>query len=824
MSLRIRRMMLFLGTTILVIQAVFMPIGMFSAETIEEDSTEDSRFFFTQSQWQGMAKTPLQIEFFSDQEVSEARVLLPEEATLLKDQLLTGISVEEGEQPNEWIVQSKRAQNTFVLPIVFLYSGNYEIAIGEATASFEIGEQETIEEETTISAGIPTTKITKEAVDKDPRVVNPLADSVYLGAGSIVNGLPEDRNLWVPGTIFLNSMEVSTLAELAEKVLVNGNRVTSAQLTTQPYLSIDSGRGTGVVDISDVGKDQHGNLIDVRMTVTNISNFGLGVDMGPDFRTLQALALSAGRNSSASARVTFDFLDKEGNLINQPIYQSWGSSNRRPYFTFDKSELYSILTNDDSVSVQEKENNVEVRSAVNRGFNLITKSSFSVDIDLEHSFGANYQLRLFRQQGDGVQMVSNPPKIIGHTVEEIFESNYTIEQEVTNYITSDLVIEVDAPEILQKEAPIVEKIVDNEGKLLDWVISETVNGKTTVRFPFEKIKQYEGQLIEFDLSYKIDKSANPEEFLDEEGYLEIPLTARTNYVLNEVKESAKTWAKPWGEAIPQNVAQGADTLNLEATTFVKNLANKLLGDIPFVVGFGEEKVFELLGEDTIDVLIESSISGIQTSITVPVTVIEPILSPVDPIDPEIEVNPENKPEMPEEQGLLSIDFISSFNFGSHAISVHDQTYYAQPQRLLNDDGTVNETEERPNYVQISDRRPDNERSGWQLSVTQNGQFRNKSGHELIGSEIQLFNQELVTAQGGTAPTLQEENMQRIIPNTKKILLQANKESGTGTWIYRFGDQQTANKSVGLYVPGGTNPEATSYSTKWTWEFSSVPDN
>ncbi|WP_062805907.1 WxL domain-containing protein [Enterococcus pernyi] len=201
-----------------------------------------------------------------------------------------------------------------------------------------------------------------------------------------------------------------------------------------------------------------------------------------------------------------------------------------------------------------------------------------------------------------------------------------------------------------------------------------------------------------------------------------------------------------------------------------------------------------------------------------------VVAPVDPLDPETEVEPENKPEIPEDQGRLSLDFVSQFNFETQKISVSDQTYYAQPQRLLNEDGTVNETKERPNYVQISDRRAANERNGWQLSVTQNGQFRNESGHELIGSEIQLFNQELVTAQGGTKPELQEEPVQRIVPNTRKVLIQANGESGTGTWIYRFGDQQTADKSVSLYVPGGTNPEATSYSTKLTWELSAVPGN
>lgn len=200
------------------------------------------------------------------------------------------------------------------------------------------------------------------------------------------------------------------------------------------------------------------------------------------------------------------------------------------------------------------------------------------------------------------------------------------------------------------------------------------------------------------------------------------------------------------------------------------------------------------------------------------------VAPVDPLDPEKEVTPENPPELPEEQGPLSIDFASRFHFGQQIISVQDQTYYAQPQRLLNEDGTVMEAQNRPNFIQISDRRSENVRSGWQLSVTQNGQFSNRNGHELIGSEIQLSNQQLATAQGGTAPELQEESMQRILPNTKQILLQADKESGTGTWIYRFGDQESADKSVGLYIPQGTNPEAEKYTTTLTWELSSVPEN
>ncbi|WP_235186417.1 WxL domain-containing protein [Enterococcus mundtii] len=200
-----------------------------------------------------------------------------------------------------------------------------------------------------------------------------------------------------------------------------------------------------------------------------------------------------------------------------------------------------------------------------------------------------------------------------------------------------------------------------------------------------------------------------------------------------------------------------------------------------------------------------------------------LVNPVDPLDPGTEVNPENPPVLPEDQGLLSIDFVSSFDFGTQVISTKDQTYYAQPQRLLNEDGTVNETEERPNYVQISDRRPESERNGWELAVTQQEQFKGKKNQILNGASISLSNQQVITAQGGKAPGLQSVPCE-LIPGNRRVLLKAQGNEGIGTWIYRFGDAETAKESVALKVPKGANPEATNYSTTLTWEISAVPDN
>lgn len=200
--------------------------------------------------------------------------------------------------------------------------------------------------------------------------------------------------------------------------------------------------------------------------------------------------------------------------------------------------------------------------------------------------------------------------------------------------------------------------------------------------------------------------------------------------------------------------------------------------------------------------------------------------PVDPLEPDKEVDPENPPLLPEDQGLFSIDFVSQFDFGIQAIYAQDQTYYAKPQRLLAEDGTVLEGEERPNYVQVSDRRSTQERDGWELSVRQNDPFTNReTGEELTGARLILQNQQIATAQGGTAPGLAHTNPMALNPGgAKRTLLKAQGPEGEGTWIYRFGDADSADKSVALEVPRGATPSATSYQTTLTWELSSVPDN
>lgn len=200
------------------------------------------------------------------------------------------------------------------------------------------------------------------------------------------------------------------------------------------------------------------------------------------------------------------------------------------------------------------------------------------------------------------------------------------------------------------------------------------------------------------------------------------------------------------------------------------------------------------------------------------------INPLDPLDPEKEVSPENPPPLPNDQGLFSIDFVSQFSFGEQGISTRLMHYHANPQNLLDAEGTVIENEERPNYVQISDRRAENERHGWVLAVTQNSQFKNSQNHELSGARLHLSNQQFASTQNGNEPQLTHKEGVVLIPEQKTELLTANKDQGTGTWIYRFGDGSNAGESVTLEVPETAAPKATTYQTTLTWELSAIPEN
>lgn len=198
--------------------------------------------------------------------------------------------------------------------------------------------------------------------------------------------------------------------------------------------------------------------------------------------------------------------------------------------------------------------------------------------------------------------------------------------------------------------------------------------------------------------------------------------------------------------------------------------------------------------------------------------------PLDPLAPDKEIEPDNPPLIPDNQGNLRIGFVSQFVFGEQERRLFEEaTYYASPQLRLDANGEPIESEPKPNYVQISDNRT--EADGWELSVRQREQFKTEQGSELTGSRLQLKNRQLVSNHEGTKPReISSEEILILEPGERKPLLTSSNGEGKGTWIYRFGDAQTAGESVALVVPKGANPEITTYSTTLVWELSAVPVN
>ena len=196
------------------------------------------------------------------------------------------------------------------------------------------------------------------------------------------------------------------------------------------------------------------------------------------------------------------------------------------------------------------------------------------------------------------------------------------------------------------------------------------------------------------------------------------------------------------------------------------------------------------------------------------------VDPRDPLNPDVDVDPDNRPTLPENQGLISIDFISQFDFGHVPIRSSQAYYPALPQKLRDaeDDSAGGE---RPNYVQISDRRE--EPTGWTLSARMDeAGFVSEEGHQLRGVQLLLNNIRMATTSSNTssAPTYWES---RELNTGRQILAKAEEGQGSGTWIQRFGDGETMDQSVMLEVPVSATPQATSYTGIIHWELSFVPE-
>lgn len=215
----------------------------------------------------------------------------------------------------------------------------------------------------------------------------------------------------------------------------------------------------------------------------------------------------------------------------------------------------------------------------------------------------------------------------------------------------------------------------------------------------------------------------------------------------------------------------------------------------------------------------------------------PNTDPTNPVDPEnpdrpthpIDPTDPNGPQ-PGTSGPLSIDFASSIDFGKNKISNKDETYYANPQHLIFDDGSEKDV---PNYIQITDNRGTN--AGWTLKVRQESQLRNDftKNKELTGAEITLSESRAISNQPGLGAVAPKVYNVVLVPGSSANVMVASDGKGGGTWLDVFGkldEKKVENKkvlknsSISLFIPGSTPKDAVKYMSKLTWMLSEVPSN
>ena len=784
---RLRRAMLLLGTTILVLQTAFMPIGMYSAETtmdtdehepVElpstrnslEELTTDPNFSFQPSDMQGVVNSPIHVTISSDQEVSEVKVRLPEEATIVKEQLSEGTSVVQGEQPYEWTVQSESVQIKFELPLVFEKAGNYELSMEETTTHIEISKQENTTEETPVdnteSSNDDLPENTQEQKTNENNQVLLEVDKKAFASSDL------NTNVRVTKYNFLEHFDLHGTAsyesETGELTLTTATNYQSGNATLQERINV-----------------HYPFILKGKANIGSNANGADGMAFG--FHRSDNSAVGNSGNGMGIAGLTGGFGFKLDSFFN--TWDGLGAARDpaalggAPFAGYVYHETNGLLTTYMGSDAPAKRT-----GTLNGDYDdIVIEYLPSEETNI---FRINYKGETWERDisnWQGIDTTALSFLISGSTGASNNIHSFMFEQ-------MDYVIGTGEVEVSYRDADTNEEIIP--GQLLEIPFkSEAVLNPNSGTKDEPYLRGYDYSHVETDALY-----------FDEINNIIQPETERRNvtYFFNRAESQVKiNYIDDVGKVISSS--------------------NKIIGYV------NEELELAIKEIEHYRFLFEKDNKPMTTTITRDEQTYWLVYAlkespPLDPLDPESEVDPENKPELPEDQGLLSIDFASTFNFGTQAVSIHDQTYYAQPQRLMNEDGTVNENEKRPNYVQISDRRPENERNGWQLAVTQNGQFKTNQEEELQGARLSFTNQALATAQGGIVPELQQTNPLALVPDVKRVLVMAQGEEGTGTWIYRFGDQETAGSSVALTVPKGSNPHAKEYKTSLTWELSAVPDN
>lgn len=235
--------------------------------------------------------------------------------------------------------------------------------------------------------------------------------------------------------------------------------------------------------------------------------------------------------------------------------------------------------------------------------------------------------------------------------------------------------------------------------------------------------------------------------------------------------------------------------------------NKKLLSIIAVAGVGVASVWPTLST------VYATTSKATVDFIAPTTAPD-ILNPDNPNDP-VTPGQIDEGEETNQVGVLTLDYVSNFNFDTQKLSAKNETYYA--------------TNEQTPFAQVTDVRGTGE--GWHLTA-QLASFTVKTDEtdetveaSLPGVSITLKNAQNATQAGdvNAAPiTSQEVNLSA--DKTAATITTAEANKGMGSWITRWLDQDSdveGNENVALHVPAAVATKG-AHTADITWTLYNTP--
>ena len=793
---------------------------------LPENPPETSQqFSFLEKTFRTSAGQPVILQFSSSLAADEVLVRIPENGQIMESLFSNGETIRHS-HGEYWLVQTLKEQTTFELPVVFNVPGKYFLTIDRDSDHFYL-EVDDVDHE--ISGGssqsLKESDITDERIDQ-----RKMAED----NAKILEELPNDPSTVKPVMVKEENLNLSEeIIQAEEERLLETTRDSQARSSSNPHnwstfrAAWNDSRTTEIILSSSItfsssilGSSLNTRSTSVKITATSFadilsfsgSNNNLEMS-GTATLSINSLSTYPGTNTiptikhNGSGLVDIDSISTtyaaNGTIIDAQNINLKGriviaSGFPRPAIIVSRGGTLTITPdlNRGYISSSSADSNSNIKPIQSDASSTIILNTDRITMaaGLRGARTSWYKVNATLTGVNGAQVVSSES-----------DPNDFAERYTENFNTrwySTLIFNGDPGEFVPpvQEGTVIAKYANRDGDEL--AESEILTGEVGTNYSTQP-KEIDGWTL-----IEVPDNANGD--FTEESII-------VDYIYQLTKRRLSLQASPAEGGSPK---ADEEMLNEQETTTI--YANPNEG-----YRFASWEILSGTGASIADETAETTTFTMGDSDVVLKAIYEEeptIVYPVDPLDPEKEVNPENPPEIPEDQGALSIDFVSRFAFGEQGISTQTKNYYAQSQRLLNPDGTINEAEERPNYIQISDRRAENDRHGWQLAVTQNAQFTSLDDHELAGARLHLTNQQFATAQGGVEPILSHQEGVALIPGQTTELITAKDEQGTGTWIYRFGDGTSAGESVALEVPPTAAPRATTYQTTLTWELSAVPEN